>query len=328
VIQYTETIDESSYNAVRELVQKQIPGRQNLSAEEYNKALEGSTYVVLAYDGETPVGVARVISDGLEWTLLTDLAVESAYQKRGVGSELVKHVQEHFRGHEIFTYTYSDTLDFYESLGFERSKNAFTYGGFEGEYLTDLPEAEFYLPLGYRYETEFYPFAGDFPVGRKSGLDLSKAEVRYTTDASNLDYEAINALLSKAFGGDKDLNVTKAAFENSRYYAFAYVGDALAGCARAVSDGVSQALILNVAVDPDYQGLHIGQQVVDLLAEQMKGQNLYLNTHPGGVGFYNRRPYYRNKTALLYPAHPDMPEEIAKGFVLPKGYRFEDELGR
>ena len=59
----------------------------------------------------------------------------------------------------------------------------------------------------------------------------------------------------------------------------------------------------------------------------MKGQNIFLNTHPGGVGFYNREGFLRNKTAMLYPAHPDMPEEVAKGFVLPRGYRFADEMG-
>ena len=68
------------------------------------------------------------------------------------------------------------------------------------------------------------------------------------------------------------------------------------------------------------------QEVVDRLAARMKGQNLFLNTHPGGVGFYNRRGYRRNKTAMLCPAHPDMPAEAARGFILPKGYRFADEM--
>ena len=70
---------------------------------------------------------------------------------------------------------------------------------------------------------------------------------------------------------------------------------------------------------------NVGWEVIDRLAAQMKGQNIFLNTHPGGVGFYNRKGFRRNKTALLYPAHPDMPEEAAKGFVLPKGFRFADE---
>lgn len=50
----------------------------------------------------------------------------------------------------------------------------------------------------------------------------------------------------------------------------------------------------------------------------------FLNTHPGGVGFYNQKGFRRNKTALLLQAH-EMPDEIKKGFCLPRGYRFSDE---
>ena len=43
-----------------------------------------------------------------------------------------------------------------------------------------------------------------------------------------------------------------------------------------------------------------------------------------GVGFYNQKGFRRNKTALLLQAH-EMPDEIKKGFCLPRGYRFSDE---
>ena len=32
----------------------------------------------------------------------------------------------------------------------------------------ELTESGLYLPIGYRYETEFEPFTGMFPVGKKS----------------------------------------------------------------------------------------------------------------------------------------------------------------
>ena len=86
-------------------------------------------------------------------------------------------------------------------------------------------------------------------------MDISKTEIVYDTKFDNPDFEAINALLIKAFGGsDRDINATKKAFNNSRHFAFAYIDKALVGCARAVSDKNNQALILNVAVDPEYQG--------------------------------------------------------------------------
>ncbi len=33
----------------------------------------------------------------------------------------------------------------------------------------ELTKSGLYLPIGYQYETEYEPFAGTFPVGRKSG---------------------------------------------------------------------------------------------------------------------------------------------------------------
>lgn len=299
-----------------------------MNSYEYEHSSEGrNTEVFRALWGERVVGTARAVSDGLEWTYLSGPSVLPEHRRQGVGTDLVRRALARFQGHEIFTCTSRETIPFFENLGFKRSKNSFTYAGSKGEYLIPCaPLQEYYLPLGYRYESEFYPFAGNFPVGKKNRLSRDIVQVTYSRELDGVDMEELNRLLIRAFGGeDRAPEVTAAAFKDSRYLSFAHDGERLIGCARAVSDGVSQALILNVAVDPDYQGLHLGQKILEQLCEPMKGQNIFLNTHPGGVGFYNQPPFRRNKTALLYQAHPDMPEEVARGFVLPKGYKFEDE---
>lgn len=43
------------------------------------------------------------------------------------------------------------------------------------------------------------------------------------------------------------------------------------GGARAITDGLEEAYIQNVAVDPNYQGYGIGWQVVVNLSEEIKG---------------------------------------------------------
>lgn len=325
-ISYKENGKDINYAEVLRILQDTLPVRRNWDQKKTEEAFAGSSYTIAAYDGDKVAAAARVLSDGYEWTLLGDLVVDKKYQNQGIGTELVKRILERFKGHEIFTYVYREELSFFEQFGFRRSKNAFTYSGENDEALeSDLLEQGFFLPLGYQYETEFYPVVGNFPKGKKS---KAKAEdIRYTVSNENIDYVRVNEILSLAFGGhERDLNVTRGAFENSQYFSFAFDGEKLIGCARAVSDKVSQGFILNVAVDPNYQGIHLGWNIVTKLSEQMKGQNIFLNTHPGGVGFYNRKGFRRNKTALLYPANPNMPEEIAKGFVLPRGYRFVDEI--
>lgn len=323
--EYTDNLQEINIDDLYHFY-KNVSKKNGLTVENVKDIFCNSTYSVFALKDSRIAGFLRAISDDVEWTFISEVSVQKEYGELGIEDELIKRALKRFKGHEIFVVSDKANLGLYEELGFKRSKNAFTYEGYNADYDLKQPKEEFYLPLGYEYDIEHLPFAGSFPVGKKSSIDISKTEIVYDTKFDNPDFEAINALLIKAFGGsDRDINATKKAFKNSRYFAFAYIDKALVGCARAVSDKNNQALILNVAVDPEYQGLHIGQKVVDLLCSQMKGQNIFLNTHPGGVGFYNRKPYLRNKTALLYPAHPDMPEEIAKGFVLSKGFRFDDE---
>lgn len=287
-----------------------------------------SLYTLEAYDDEKHIGGAKVLTDNEAWTLLYDVNVLPEYDEEGVAGKLIERVKNRFQGHEIFSYTDVDALSLYEEHGFKRSKNAFTYAGDNDEAINSgLLDKGFFLPIGYRYETEFYPVVGDFPKGKKSSIDRSKITMRYEYGTEHADYLRINEILSLAFGGhERDVKVTKRTFEESQHVVLAFANDILVGCARALSDGEKQGFILNVATDPEYQGLHIGMEVVRRLSEKMPGQNIFLNTHPGGVGFYNRRPFRRNKTALLFPSHPNMPPEIEKEFVLPTGYRFSDEF--
>ena len=296
------------------------------NAEDVRKAFENSAYAVYAVDGNTVAAVGRALSDRRAWTLVTDVAVLPGYER--TGEALLEQILANFRGHELFAYSGYENIPLFEAHGFRRSKNSFTYAGPDDRAIDPaLLAGGYFLPVGYRFETEFAADPGKFPVGRKNTMDRSALQLRYTQTTEGLDFARLNEVLELAFGGRKrDTEATRETFTNSPYTSFAFDGEKLVACARAESDGVAQGFILNVAVDPEYQGLHLGTEVIDRLAAQMKGQNIFLNTHPGGVGFYNRKGFRRNKTALLYPAHPDMPAEAAKGFVLPKGYRFADEI--
>ena len=315
------------FGQVSKILSVSIGVRDDWDEKKTKEAFRNSSYTVYALDGDKVVGTVRALSDNKAWTLIVDAAVLPEYRKQGIGGRLIEQIKEHFRGHELFTYTYGQAISFFEAHGFKRSRNSFTYAGETGEAIDGRLLAKgFFLPVGYRFEREFEAPAGNFPKGKKSGRNRDSLILSFSETVDGIDYERLNELLTQAFGGrERDAAVTREAFENSPYVEFAFDDGKLIGCARAESDRVSQGLILNVAIDPGYQGLHIGQEVVDRIAAQMKGQNLFLNTHPGGVGFYNRQGFRRNKTAMLLPAHPDMPPETAAGFVLPKGYRFADE---
>lgn len=48
------------------------------------------TIDITAYDGQTLVGCLRILSDGYFFGTITELLVLPAYQKKGIGSQLLK----------------------------------------------------------------------------------------------------------------------------------------------------------------------------------------------------------------------------------------------
>src|SRR5689334_18467409 len=66
--------------------------RKPLTGERLLHVLRGSSSVVLAMDGQAVVGFANALSDGILMAYLPLLEVRPEYQKRGIGSQLVKRM--------------------------------------------------------------------------------------------------------------------------------------------------------------------------------------------------------------------------------------------
>lgn len=278
---------------------------------------EKSYLKVIALDGGRIAGAARVISEGLETALLVDLAIRPEYEKE-VAKQLVETLEAKLIDRRVMVYSNREYLEILEELGYGRCKNAWTY------FKPELEETDF-LPAGYKYENEFLSYS------TKTVNEPKTTEITYKTGYEDASYEAINELLTKAFfGRPHELNKTKAIFENSGYAVTAYDGAQLVGIARAVTDGQDYATILNVAVNPEYQGLSIGKKVVLRLSELVPADVIVLNTHPGAVGFYNRlKEYRRNKYVfekhITQGEQRQMPPERRAAMFTPKGYRFPEE---
>ncbi len=82
--------------------------------------------VVSAWDGSHMVGVARALTDFSYCCYLSDLAVESSYQKQGIGRELIANVRAAI-GEEVTLVLLSapDAMSFYPTVGFELAQNAY-----------------------------------------------------------------------------------------------------------------------------------------------------------------------------------------------------------
>lgn len=142
----------------------------------------------------------------------------------------------------------------------------------------------------------------------------------------DIDYEAVSRLL-RSFGmSDRDASGQETIFKNSYAVSFLYDDDKLIGCARALSDGVCEAAIYNIALCKDYHGQQLGRRLIESILEQVKGCNVILYTHPQTVAMYEKFGFRRQKTGMaIYQGNAEDLERMERvGFILPEGYRFGD----
>ena len=89
------------------------------------RALEGSSTLVAAHDGEMLVGLARVISDGASICYLQDILVRPSHHRMGIGRALAERALEqysHVRQKVLITDDEPKQKAFYESLGYTQTE--------------------------------------------------------------------------------------------------------------------------------------------------------------------------------------------------------------
>ena len=85
-----------------------------------HRGFERSLLTFAAYEGETLVGLVRAVGDGETVVLMQDLLVFPQYQRRGIGTALMRAMMERFanvRQFQLLTDNTEKTLAFYRSLG-------------------------------------------------------------------------------------------------------------------------------------------------------------------------------------------------------------------
>lgn len=90
----------------------------------FNIGFLNSSHVVTAWDGDELVGCVRALSDGHFRSVILDLAVLPAYQRHGIGRELVRRCRERFPSTEWLVQT-DEARPFYEKIGFTVSQDVF-----------------------------------------------------------------------------------------------------------------------------------------------------------------------------------------------------------
>ncbi len=90
------------------------------------RMIDNADTTVSAWDGDQLAGIGRAITDYSYCCYLSDLAVRPEYQKKGIGTDLIRRLQEHL-GDEVSLLLVSapSAEDYYSRIGFEKSERAF-----------------------------------------------------------------------------------------------------------------------------------------------------------------------------------------------------------
>ncbi|MCT9088894.1 GNAT family N-acetyltransferase [Streptomyces sp. ASQP_92] len=94
--------------------------------ERFTKMLAGANLVVTARLDGRLIGIARSVTDGSYVTYLSDIAVDVAFQRRGVGRDLIRATQEAAPRAKVVLLSAPAAVDYYPHIGFKRHESAWT----------------------------------------------------------------------------------------------------------------------------------------------------------------------------------------------------------
>lgn len=94
--------------------------------EQVEAALENTLATFTCYDGDTPVGMVRLLGDGGMSFYVKDFAVIPSYQGKGVGSQLLDSLEQHINqirdpdwAVSLELISSKEAVGFYKRKGFE-----------------------------------------------------------------------------------------------------------------------------------------------------------------------------------------------------------------
>jgi GNAT superfamily N-acetyltransferase len=130
---------------------------------------------------------------------------------------------------------------------------------------------------------------------------------------NNINFETVANILTMVDMASHGEALCAKAFNNSYSVIFLFDNDKLIGFGRAISDGVYQAALYDVALLPSYQGHNLGKLIVNCLLKTVPNFNVILYAAPGKELFYNKFNFKPMKTGMALFTNASKMEE--KGFI-------------
>jgi len=113
-------------------------------------------------------------------------------------------------------------------------------------------------------------------------------DITYTLELSAVDWDEMKAAVqADDFDNGRTPGQLRLSFLNSYVACVAYADGKMIGTARALSDGVGNAYIVDVWTYTPYRRQGIARQMLELLLENLPGQHVFLFTDDAAE-FYRR----------------------------------------
>lgn len=110
--------DGVDWNTVSETLK--LVGMAHYAPEIHKKAFEASHTTIFVYDGDRLIGFGRTISDGVYQAAIYDVAVLPEFQKRGIGTAIMKNILERLSSCNFILYASPGKEEFYKTLGLRK----------------------------------------------------------------------------------------------------------------------------------------------------------------------------------------------------------------
>ena len=105
------------------------------------------------------------------------------------------------------------------------------------------------------------------------------SEIIYKTELDHVNWTEMKATLEQdAFDNGRSIEQLKKSFENSYAICIAYANNRIIGTARALSDGVCNAYLVDVWTLSTYRRQGIATKTIQHLLNRLPGQHVYLFT--------------------------------------------------
>ena len=113
-------------------------------------------------------------------------------------------------------------------------------------------------------------------------------DITFSQTTHGVDWAQLKADLTvDDFDNGRTPDELRHSFENSAVVAFAWDADRVIGKARALSDGVCNAYVVDVWTHSNYRRRGIASRLMGLLEAQLDGQHIYLFTDDAEPFYYS-----------------------------------------